>query len=87
MRYSLLLFILLTMYYFSCQTMRKDERFSIGHGTSFSEFISPEACTPENDCFPGYYYRSQIYQNMCEPRDDRILRKKKDVVDNCLRKL
>ena len=23
-----------------------------------------EKCTPENNCFPGSYMRSQVYQNM-----------------------
>lgn len=46
------------------------------------------ACTPENNCFPGSYLRSQVYQNMCEPTDTpHLLRNKVQVRDNCLRSL
>ena len=44
-------------------------------------------CTPENNCFPGSYMRSQVYQNMCEPDDSRITREPVKVKDNCLRTL
>ena len=46
------------------------------------------ACTPENNCFPGSYLRSQVYQNMCEPTDTQhLLRNKVQIQDNCLRSL
>ena len=45
-------------------------------------------CTPENNCFPGSYLRSQVYQNMCEPTDTpHLLRNKVQTRDNCLRSL
>ena len=45
-------------------------------------------CTPENNCFPGSYMRSQVYQNMCEPTDTvHLLKDKRHLRDNCLRSL
>jgi hypothetical protein len=43
-------------------------------------------CTPENNCFPGTYARTQSYQNVCEPKTG-LLRQKIPLQDNCLRKL
>jgi len=49
---------------------------------------NPQSCTPENNCFPGSYLRSQVYQNMCEPTDTpHLLRNKVQTRDNCLRSL
>lgn len=64
-----------------------NEGFSVGYGTSFSEFITPQPCSSNNDCYPGYYFRSQQYQNICEPQDMRILRKKRDLQDVCVREI
>lgn len=45
-------------------------------------------CTPENNCFPGSYMRSQVYQNMCEPTDTvHLLKDRRHLQDNCLRSL
>ena len=45
-------------------------------------------CTHENNCFPGSYMRSQVYQNMCEPTDTvHLLKDRRQLKDNCLRSL
>ena len=43
-------------------------------------------CTPENNCFPGTYARTQIYQNVCQP-EYGLLKQKIPVQDNCQRQL
>ena len=64
------------------------EKFITGEGRSFAEFINPiPQCNINNDCFPGYYFRSQIYQNMCEPRDLGPLKNKTQLIDSCVRTL
>jgi hypothetical protein len=44
-------------------------------------------CTPENDCFPGNYARTQEYTNVCPPDDRRLGREKIHLVQNCTRTL
>jgi len=56
-------------------------------GKSFGNYYSPQKCNPVNNCFKGSYMRSQVYQNMCEPKDSRITREPIKAVDNCLRTL
>ena len=46
----------------------------------------PHRCTPENNCFPGHYARTQIYHNMCQPSSG-LLRQKIGLQDNCQRSL
>lgn len=43
-------------------------------------------CTPENNCFPGTYARTQIYQNVCQPHTG-LLRQKIPLQDRCQRSL
>ena len=43
-------------------------------------------CTPENDCFPGSTLRTQIYQNVCQPRSG-LLRQPIPLADRCQRGL
>ena len=43
-------------------------------------------CTPGNNCFPGTYARTQIYQNMCQPATG-LLRQPIGLVDNCMKSL
>ena len=69
------------------------ENYNVGSGAGrvFSVHNNPSpVCNAQNDCFPGYYLRSQEYQNMCEPldyREGRLLRDKIQSVDGCTRKL
>ena len=46
----------------------------------------PIRCTPENNCFPGTYARTQIYQNVCQP-EHGLLRQKIPLQDSCQRHL
>ena len=65
----------------------KKESF-MGYGTVFGGHSNPNPnCRLNNDCHPGYYYRSQQYQNMCEPRDPRLTREPINIVDNCVKSL
>ena len=60
----------------------------IGYGTVYGVHSNPNPnCKSRNDCFPGYYYRSQQYQNMCEPDDPRLTREPINLVDNCVKSL
>lgn len=67
------------------------EKFTLGSGQGFSHYTPPiPNCTPENNCFPGSYFRSQVYQNMCEPKDVEhggLSREKIDLLDNCVKSL
>ena len=44
-------------------------------------------CTPETDCFPGNYLRTEIYQNVCPPKYGVLNREKIQLVDDCQRNL
>ncbi len=44
-------------------------------------------CTPETDCFPGSYLRTEIYQNVCPPKYGVLNREKIQLVDDCQRNL
>ena len=60
----------------------------MGYGTVFGVHSNPNPyCNLNNDCHPGYYYRTQQYSNMEEPLDNRLTRERKHVVDNCVRSL
>lgn len=49
-------------------------------------YFQQKPCTPENNCFPGNYARTQIYQNVCEPNHG-LLRQKIPLDDTCQRTL
>ena len=67
--------------------LKHNERF-LGYGKVFSVHSNPSPkCKYSNDCFPGYYYRSQKYQNICEPKDTRLTRERKNLIDNCSKSL
>ena len=51
------------------------------------ESFTDYECTPENDCFPGLYARTQEYGNVCPPEDSRLSREKRHLVQNCSRRL
>ena len=36
--------------------------------TSVQMGIPHSQCTPENDCYPGNYLRTENYQNLCAPK-------------------
>ena len=70
--------------------LNKKEYFNIqrGVGRSFSYFYPPyPPCKFNNNCFPGYYYRSQYYNNMCMPRFGALTKDKIQLRDGCLRSL
>ena len=79
----LLLFLLLLIILIK----HKKENF-LGYGNVFGMHINPNPnCNINNDCFPGYYYRSQKYLNMCEPEDVRLTREPINLIDNCVKSL
>jgi hypothetical protein len=65
------------------------EMFNTGfnYGKSFGEYIAPQDCTPENNCFPGAYLRSQAYTNVCEPDYGLLTRDKVQLKTDCYRTL
>ena len=48
--------------------------------------LNPYNCSPHNDCYLGAPMRSQIYQNVCQPKMG-LLRQKIPLYDNCQRTL
>ena len=60
------------------------ERFRANVFGNIDPLILPGSCTPENNCFPGSYARTQIYQNVCQPNYG-LLRQKIPLEDNCQR--
>ena len=82
---------LLIVYSFVLNNSSENYNVGSGAGRVFSVHNNPSpVCNAQNDCFPGYYLRSQEYQNMCEPLDYReggLLRDKIQSVDGCTRKL
>ena len=58
-------------------------------GKSFSEFIPPQECTPENNCFKGSYLRSEVYTNMCQVDSNAngLTREPINTNDTCFRML
>jgi hypothetical protein len=56
-------------------------------GKVFGEFINPQHCTPQNNCFKGAYLRSQTYQNVCPPKYGKLNREKIQLQDDCDRTL
>ena len=53
--------------------------YTLPHG-----YLVNNPCLPENNCFPGSYARTQIYQNVCEPNYG-LLRQKIPLDDTCQR--
>ena len=69
---------------------KNKENFYSGPGKAFSEYIPPQECTPENNCFPGAYLRSQVYTNLCKGNCnayDRLTREPVNIQDQCFRTL
>ena len=66
------------------------ENFNLQSGVKrgFSQVLTPYPyCDSNKDCFPGSYFRTEIYENMCEPKCSGMLREKIAVKGSCLRKL
>ena len=59
MNYVLLSFIILLLMNIYLKNSTETFGFMRVLGGSFGEYISPQACTPENNCFKGSYFRSQ----------------------------
>ena len=65
--------------YFNIQT---------GVKRGFSVVMAPNKnCINKINFFPGSYFRTEIYENMCEPKYGGLLREKVRVRGSCLRKL
>jgi hypothetical protein len=62
------------------------EYFGPGVGKSFGVYHSPENCEAKNNCFKGSYFRSQIYQDVCQPLCG-LNRSKKQLRSNCIKRL
>ena len=63
------------------------EHFNTYDGLTFGYYYSPKKCNSKNNCFPGTYFRSEIYSNMCEPRYGGINKIPIQLQNNCLRTL
>lgn len=60
-----MIYLILTIF-FVYIIFKNKETFD-GYGKSFGEYISPQRCLPEENCFKGSYQKKSIYQNMCQP--------------------
>ena len=86
MNYIIILLLIIIIFVLIC-VKNNQEYFSVGHGGGFGQFYKPiPKCNSNNNCFPGYYFRSQSYQNMCEPCEG-LLKTKRSNNNNCLRSL
>ena len=64
------------------------EKFAPGCGKAFAEFNPPiMPCKPECNCFVGAPFRSQIYSNMCHPKQGNLSREPIQLQDNCYKTL
>mgnify|MGYP001238544399 CR=1 FL=1 len=81
--YIFLIFCILLIIYLVYN--KKKENY-LGYGTTFGNFYKPiPNCKINNNCFPGYYFRSQEYSNLCEPQSG-LLKVKKQLCSSCTRK-
>jgi hypothetical protein len=63
------------------------ESFNTYDGLTFGYYYPPQKCNSNNYCFPGNYFRSELYSNMCEPRYGGINKIPIQFQDDCLRTL
>jgi hypothetical protein len=83
----IVLLVLIFIVLYLKEQRKKQENFAVGYGTTFGEFHKPiPNCEFNNNCFPGYYFRSQLYSNMCEPSCG-LLKTKRNIRENCYRTL
>ena len=78
----LIILLIILLYYLINKNML--ETFINVFGTD--SLVNMGNCTPENNCYPGNYLRTQIYQNVCQPKYG-LLRQKIPLNDNCQRSL
>lgn len=76
----LLVLLLILIYYL--KTEKVLEGFRTVFGTD--SLVNLGNCRPENNCFLGSYARTQIYQNVCQPKTG-LLRQKIPLSDDCQR--
>ena len=80
------LFILFSILIYLIAVKKPMETFMPGIFGTDPRTLPFTECRPENNCFPGTYARTQIYQNVCQP-DFGLLRQKIPTNDNCQRTL
>ena len=59
----------------------------IDSGTTIFTMLNDEYPQKYKKVADYYYYRSQQYQNMCEPNDTRLTRERINLIDNCSKSL
>ena len=83
----LLLLLLLLLLLTTSIHFYKNEKFNLGIGKSFGMFYKPEKCLSKDNCFKGAYFRSQLYNNMCEPQTGELLKIPIQLNDQCVKSL
>jgi hypothetical protein len=69
-------------------TQGSRETIYIHKPNAFSKYIPPDKCVPEDNCFPGTYNRTEVYNNICSPDEPHKLnRLPVELRDKCARKL
>lgn len=61
--------------------LKSKENFPKVFGTG----VVQKECSPQNNCFPGSYHRTQQYQNVCQPDFGLLNRTKVSLQEECLR--
>lgn len=86
--YLFLILLIYILFYFVTRSNPFEYFYPHIFGTDpYTKPISkyPE-CTPNNNCFPGTYARTQIYQNVCQPNTG-LLRQPIPLFNNCQKSL
>ena len=96
---TLLVLVLLVSVYNKNKKGKEDFINVRAYGQSFGQYYppnpnpscnlntvpNPNACTPENNCFPGAQLRTQVYQNLCDNPNSGINKLPVQLGDTCLR--
>ena len=78
--FLLLLFLVIIV----CVSCYKPEPFI--PGKSFARYYKPQTCNTHDDCFRGSVWRSEIYQDVCQP-PGKLNRTKNPLITDCIKRL
>ena len=84
----ILKFVIVVLLIYLIFTRDSTETIYIHKPNAFGEYVSPDRCVPENNCFPGTYNRTEVYNNICSPEEPHKLNRLPVALqDKCTRKL
>ena len=82
--------IFIIIFLLSIKIFYVKEKFNVQSGVArgYSQVFSPfPRCLNSENCFAGSYFRSEVYNNICQPRCGELNREKRHLRDTCLRSL